>query len=539
VKSEDFEWRLLAVLEEQSALPYLFVGSGMSRRYLGLPDWPGLLRHFAEEIGVGYDYLAATANGNYPLLARLLAERFHEAWWTEDKFALSRARNSSETPSQESALKIAVSQFIEDHEALTSGRPGVDDPDLANEIQLLRAAVIDGVITTNYDSLTDQLFPEFKAYVGQDELMLSDAQFIAEVYKIHGSASRPSSLVLTATDYEEFHQRGAYLAAKLLTIFAEHPVIFLGYSITDEYIQEILQNIALAVGPARLSRLADRLIFVERNTKASEPEMGPTTMAIGTTGLPILHITLNDFSPLYRVFTRLQRPFPAQVLRELRSFVYDLVAEPHPSREAVAAIPIDAPGAESLKIVFGVGEFTPSQVHQIAELGIQGISRSDLGSDVLGVGGSEYDADSVLRLAVASIRSRSGGSVYIPVFKYLRTVGRVDADGNVDTSGLPDAVSACVDRLSNLQLNAGQHSRFVRDVKGRFSTPQELRGSSLALYVQLDSLLALDPAGFSLDEFRETLIELRPLVEGTGNESGWWKALCRYDFLRFGASREA
>ncbi|MEX5720018.1 SIR2 family protein [Geodermatophilus maliterrae] len=534
MRREEFESRLFSILEGQSALPYLFIGSGMSRRYLRLPDWAGLLRHFAEQIGASYDYLAATANGDYPLIAHLLAEEFHAKWWTDDQFAPSRDRNRSETLNRESALKIAVSQYIEDNQTLEAGRPGVDDKALASEIDLLRNGVIDGVITTNYDSLTDQLFPDFKAYIGQDELMLSDAQFIAETYKIHGSASRPSTLVLTSTDYEAFRQRGAYLAAKLLTIFAEHPVIFLGYSITDEYIQEILRNIALAVGPTRLGRLADRLIFVERNAEGFEPEMGPTTMAIGGTGLPILHISINDYSLLYGVLTRLQRPFPAQVLRKLREVVYNLVAERDLSREAVAAIPIDAPGAEGLKVVFGVGEFSPSQTHQIAELGIRGISRTDLGLDVLGASDSHYDAESVLTLAVPSIRSRSGGSGYIPVFKYLRELGRIGPGGEVDYSGMPAAVAACVERISTLRLNPSQRQRFARDVEGQHSTPSSVRQSGLALYVQMEALLALDPAGFSLDEYRQTLIDLRQETEGTGHEPAWWKVLCRYDYLRNG-----
>ena len=530
----EFKGRLLSALRAQTALPYLFVGSGMSRRYLGLPTWEGLLRVFTEMIGANYDYLAATADGELPEVARLIAEEFHETWWNDPDFAESRALAKDPEPSREAALKIAVSQYIQDRETLTAGRPGVDDEQLAAEIASLQTAVVDGVITTNYYSLSDQLFPSFKAYVGQDDLLLSDAQFIAESYKIHGSAQDPTSLILTATDYENFRLRGAYLAAKLLTIFAEHPVIFLGYSITDKYIQEILVDIARAIGPKRLNQLEGRLIFVEWDRTLLEPEIAPTTMAIGGSGLPILRVALSSYQPLFDALSELDRPFPARVLRDLREFVFNLVADPTVARESVVAIPIDSPGAEDYKVVFGVGALSDAQVDQIADLGFRGISREDLAHDVLAYGTTEYPPASVLELAIPSIKSRIGGSPHIPVWKYLNQADRIRADGSADLSSLPTVVSACARVGESPKLGKQQPGRFERDVQGQFLTPLAVRSSGLPLYVQLDALLALNPDEFKVEELRTVLVELDSETDGTGLRSAWWKAVCRYDYLRYG-----
>src|SRR5690606_26648612 len=136
-----------------------------------------------------------------------------------------------------SPLKVSVSRH------LLSLTQNDSDEDLRNEIAKLKTARVNGIITTNYDLLCEQIFPQFKVYKSQSELIFSPLQEVGEIYKIHGCCTEPNSIVITEDDYHEYNRKNAYIAAKLLTVFLEHPTIFMGYSISDENIRTILSSI--------------------------------------------------------------------------------------------------------------------------------------------------------------------------------------------------------------------------------------------------------------------------------------------------------
>ncbi len=244
--------------------PFLFVGSGFSKRYMNTEKWDELLKVFCEEYsGNDFQYNVYSSQveerdyyGKQPAIATLLEKDYNNTVLTADRYKDFREKHNLELKNNDSALKIAVSE----HLSYAQFEPKNE------EIALLRQLgkrSISGVITTNYDTLLEKIYPEYAVYVGQEELLFNNISGIGEIYKIHGSITNPNSLVLTSLDYAEFEQNASYLIAKLLTIFLEYPVIFMGYSLSDRNIRNIFKTISNCLTQEKLDQLKDRFIFVE------------------------------------------------------------------------------------------------------------------------------------------------------------------------------------------------------------------------------------------------------------------------------------
>jgi len=336
-------------LEPFHTAPFLFVGSGLSRRYLGLEDWEGILQRFAGMTSRPYEYYRATGNGSLPAVAAEIARNLHDLWWSSPNFEDARTKYASDCRSPESALKIEISRYLE---AVSSSRTPAAE--LTAELTLLPKAKIDGIITTNWDLLLEQLFPGFKVYVGQDELLFASSQGVGEIYKIHGCCSKPNSLVATTADYARFASRNPYLAAKLLTVFAEHPIIFLGYSLSDENVSNILQSIAQCLTSANIKQLRDRLILVQRGHDEGH-RWEDNTLVLNGFSMPVKTITTKSFLDVFDCLADLPRKFPARILRQLKAQVYELVHDNDPA-DRLHVMDIDDDTDPSLvRVVYGVG----------------------------------------------------------------------------------------------------------------------------------------------------------------------------------------
>ena len=334
--------------------PFLFIGSGLSRRYLRLPTWKSLLETICDKLKLPkpFEYYYSNAQQTFPMIASLIGKDFNDMWWTSDEYLESRHKYQSLAKSPWSPIKFEISKFIESY-----GMEATDVSDeFDKEIALLKKAVIDGVITTNWDMLIESLFPDFVSFIGQEQLMFSEIFAVGELYKIHGSVTDPETLILTKDDYDEFHDRYSYLAAKLLTIFVEHPIVFLGYSLDDYNVQLLLKAILKCLSKEKVERLRDRLIFCQWNPMAKKTEMTDSTILISETLIPIKLISMSTFTDVYSVLADNKKRLPVKVLRQMKGMVHDFVKSSDPKSRVFVSDDLDAlESAHDVQFVYGVG----------------------------------------------------------------------------------------------------------------------------------------------------------------------------------------
>ncbi|MND76268.1 hypothetical protein D3C80_679100 [compost metagenome] len=159
-------------------------------------------------------------------------------------------------------------------------------------------------------------------------ILYANHSSIGEIFKIHGCASQPESIVLTRTDYEEFVKRKKYLSAKLLAFFAEHPLVFIGYRAEDPNIKAILADIDEILSEE--GKLIPNIYILEwenRDLVEEYPRRERLIPVSDHRSVIIKSIVANDFSWVYSAFgaNEALKNVNPRLLRALLARTYQLV----------------------------------------------------------------------------------------------------------------------------------------------------------------------------------------------------------------------
>lgn len=305
----------------------------------------------------------------------------------------------------------------------------------------------------------------------------------------------------------------------------EHPIIFLGYSLSDANIRKLITSISQVLSSGDISKLQNRLIFVLWNRDGAEASFAPSVIQVESHSLPVYTLQVPEYVSLFSVLSEVKRRFPVRLLRHLKEHVYELVLTNDPTGKIYVRDIDESDDCAGLDVVLGVGAGA-----QVPERSYTGFNRYDLLLDVLQLDSSfegERIVGSTLPLLLKTLR--------VPIYRYLQNAGFMNADG-----GLRQDVILS-DRIAR---------RIAEDPKSLITAPSQMRPARLKVqavncdfdiliqnYSVNDVLMCLSqlPTGsIDLTQLRSYLADNTPLTDASITPSHWAKAVCYYDYLAFG-----
>lgn len=513
------------VIERFNTTPILFVGSGITRRYYDLPDWEGLLSHFAQIVKgdeFAYSFYKSKAHmfeckaGILPKIAELIQQEYDLKWFSEPEIRTVGDESVALIKQGTSPFKAEVAHYIKENSKINAK--------YAEEIELLTSISeksISGVITTNYDDFIERHFTGYTKFIGQNQLVFSALQGVAEIYKIHGSIEDPNSIVINEEDYLRFDDKRKYLAAKLMTIFMEYPIIFMGYSISDSNIQKIIKSIIDCLEEDQVKVLEDRFIFVEYKEEMVGAVVNPYTIMIDGRELSMKKIQLSDYRLLYKALEGKKAKLPVRILRRFKQELYDYTITNVPTANLrVASIDDNRVADEELVLAIG----------KVSDLGLKGLSGIDSNEwyrNII-IEDLDFTADDLLQYAFPVLIRQNSGR--LPVNKYL--------------SEATQTYKEC-EALAANQTFEGIISNTIRKNRkclGEYNSVLQIWENEKDNLERATRLIAhLTEEQFVLDELESVLIEIfsenvnvLKEIKSSNARTNIRRLICIYDYLKWG-----
>lgn len=309
--------------------PVLFIGAGFSLRYLDNSfNWENLLKYISYQItGNDENFLDLKARSqnqdgsySYERIAEQLEKQFNDCLSKDRNGKLKRINDifyeNMQNSINLSRFKIYISELQKN---LTIKK------EKKNEISALKKVRknIGSIVTTNYDRLIEELF-EFNPLIGND-ILLSNPY--GSVYKIHGCVSQPNKIIISEKDYKLFDEKYELIRAQLLSLFIHNPIIFIGYSISDDNIRKLLKTIFTYV--PHDSKIAEKIksnflvIEYEENSNSLEVHDYDIVLEDMVT-IRVNKIRTDNFLGIYESLSSIQLPVSAMDIRKVQSVVKDI-----------------------------------------------------------------------------------------------------------------------------------------------------------------------------------------------------------------------
>lgn len=407
---KELEEKIRSIVKTWTVKPVLFIGSGISRRYKDLPDWKSLLTQIAEHVFPNDKYYMRRKLKEYQSepsrslqkIAQDLSDQYDEMFFKQEIDV--NLQESYDKMTDVNPFKFYLSTLIN---SSTYNECYYNEQDSFKAL----SKYVSNVITTNYDTILDENFNNFTVKTGEEEMLNSRLYNIQELYKIHGSVTKPNSIIFTINDYDVLEANQKYLIAKLLTTFIEYPIIFMGYSIQDTDINSILSDIKNCLSTQNLEMMANKMIFINYVEPGKENIHSRYTQDI-----PMTQIDLNDYTVLYNILSEVKTKFEIGLLRTISEMITKLVYSEEKNNNIVRVTNIDKTQNDDLAVIIGSAD-------SILKIGYCAIEINQIYEDIFR-SNANYDSELIIESTLPQMKSKLGNVRFFPLHKLKKTYNK-------------------------------------------------------------------------------------------------------------------
>ena len=411
-------------LLREKRMPILFIGSGISKRYLNNTTWEELLEKIASVLKIdrfqlnGIKKKIESDNPQtdvMPLLASKLSEiminMISEKTLTHDDFPDMSAEDWN-LMEKNNPFKVAICSILKNG-MLTN------DLKLVKEIESFKkvSSKIPAVITTNYDDFLEKnIFTDFEILVYPDDYYFSGSDGYNEILKIHGTIDKPDSIVITKDDYDKFFNESKVITSRLTYLMCNHPMIFVGYSLGDKEILDIIHNIMTSMKQQDINKVKGRLIKIKITESLKKSKWNNKIIDYDNKRIEVMELEIPTPEILFRYLDRFTPIASASEIKKYKNMIRDIVLSTDSTSKRITVInegSLGTMGPNDFAVVFGNTESIKSIMR-----GITGYEIEDVLLDVLNSRRGLLDTSKVAFLEWIQQTRISSGNKYIPIFHY-------------------------------------------------------------------------------------------------------------------------
>lgn len=335
------EKSILDILVKKNEFPIIFVGSGISKRYLvEYPGWEELLEEFWKK----------TRNDNFfgylnELKENILNQKTYSnenddvsfevnsevASYIEIEFnkKFNAGEISIDGLTQKDAYKNELSPFKKSLSNRFSKYQIKES--MKEELKIFGKMLLNSqmIITTNYDTFIEDRYnaissDPIKKYIGQKGFFQQTTGY-SELYKIHGCVTEPKSLIINQKDYKKYDKNSILISAKVISMLLHSPIIFIGYSLTDRNVRTMIKDFTSSLSDIEKIEFEKRILVIQwddGNSKLDEEILLDQEL-----GCRITVIKTDNYMQIYEKLSKINQGVAPSEVRRYQHVIKQLIID--------------------------------------------------------------------------------------------------------------------------------------------------------------------------------------------------------------------